>query len=158
MLRIFLFCFVFELTKLPSKPAGCISPNYPNADSQHPAQVGNTQVLGSAHTLATYSPRHCVDSEGNRCDLRQVRGTGPDAGRKNSNVKLGREGETEKSQFRHKNDSTFAKSRHQYGFRKPCLRLHQRRGGRADWWLFPGTTRHSQSPWARAGPFNPATT
>lgn len=103
MLRIFLFCFVFELTKLPSKPAGCVSPNYPNADTQHPAQVGNTQVLGSAHTLATYSPRHCVDSEGNRCDLRRVRGTGPDAGRKNSNVKLGREGETEKSQFRHKN-------------------------------------------------------
>lgn len=60
MLRIFLFCFVFEPTKLPSKPAGCVSPNYPNADTQHPAQVGNTQVLGSAHTLATYSPRHCV--------------------------------------------------------------------------------------------------
>lgn len=60
MLRIFCFALFLQLTKLPSKPADCVSPNYPNADTQHPAQVGNTQVLGSAHTLATHSPRHWV--------------------------------------------------------------------------------------------------
>lgn len=60
MLRIFCFALFLQLTKLPRKPADCVSPNYPNADTQHPAQVGNTQVLGSAHTLAAHSPRHCV--------------------------------------------------------------------------------------------------
>lgn len=46
MLRIFCFALFLQLTKLPRKPADCVSPNYPNADTQHPAQVGNTQVLG----------------------------------------------------------------------------------------------------------------
>lgn len=35
MLRIFCFALFLQLTKLPSKPADCISPNYPNADTQH---------------------------------------------------------------------------------------------------------------------------
>ena len=59
MPRIFGFA-LFLQSKLLSKLADCISPNYqmPTPSTLH--QGGSALVLGSARIPATHSPRHCV--------------------------------------------------------------------------------------------------